>query len=45
MRRFFGKIALLALAAALSHGFVSCSDSGEEGNYTSSTGGGYRRRQ
>ncbi len=33
MKKFFRKTFLLALAAVLSYGFMSCSDSGDEGNY------------
>ena len=37
MKKFFRKTILLAFAAVLSYGFMSCSDSGDEGNYWSET--------
>ncbi|MBQ3671714.1 MAG: InlB B-repeat-containing protein [Treponema sp.] len=37
MKKFFRKTMLLAFAAVLSYGFMSCSDSGDEGNYWSET--------
>ncbi len=33
MKKFFRKTLLLVFAAVLSYGFMSCSDSGDEGNY------------